>query len=222
MRSYGAARSYFSILEFLSWCIIVLGGLVAIGSIMALGSMSRNFGGSPMAGLAGLIPGASVMFAGFMGLVLSQIGRAGVDSAEYGQQSLKIAREQLEISKQGLKQGSMLEQGYAALQAAKDELRHGDDPAAASYANATPDAAAAKAETVSYEPGDTIEYRGKTIRVVEGGYVFGDTIFDTLQKAKARVDEDGFALPAEPEKPKPYADQLGVNEGPKLGGVTRS
>lgn len=222
MRSYGAARSYFSILEFLSWCIIVLGGLVAIGSIMALGSMSRNFGGSPMAGLAGLIPGASVMFAGFMGLVLSQIGRAGVDSAEYGQQSLKIAREQLEISKQGLKQGSMLEQGYAALQAAKDELRNGDAPAAASYANAKPDAAAAKAETASYEPGDTIEYRTKTIRVVEGGYVFGGTIFDTLEKAKARVNEDGFALPAEPEKPKPHADQLGVNEGPKLGGVTRS
>ena len=222
MRSYGAARSYFSILEFLSWCIIILGGLVAIGAIMTLGQMSRSFGGSPMAGLAGLIPGASVMFAGFMGLVLAQIGRAGVDSAEYGQQSLKIAREELEISKQALKQGAITEQGYAALQSAKKELRSGEAPASASYANSKPNEAEAEAEAVSYQPGDTIDYQGQLIRVVEAGFVYGGTVFHTLRNAKAKIDENSFAQQPEPEKPKPYADQLGVNQGPKLGGATRS
>lgn len=138
MRSYEAARSYFSFLGFLSWCVIILGGIVAIGALIAMGQMSRSFGGSPMAGLAGIIPGIAIMFAGFMGLVLVQIGRAGVDSAEYAQQGLQISREQLEISRQRLKQGAIREQGYAALQAAKEDLKSSSEPpAAASHADAT-------------------------------------------------------------------------------------
>ncbi len=224
MRSYEAARTYFSFLAFLSWCVIILGVIVAIGALTALGQMSRSFGGSPMAGLAGLIPGIAITFLGFLGLVGVQIGRAGVDSAEYAQQGLKIAREQLEISRQALKQGSILEKGYAKLQAAKEGLQSEMIPSATapatSYANAKP-AGEAGAE-ITHQPGETIGYRGKTIRAVDAGYVFGGTIFATLDKAKARIDEDGFALPPQAETPKPDADHPGVSTDPKPGGVTRS
>jgi hypothetical protein len=43
------------------------------------------------------------------------MGRATVDSAEYGQQALKVARDQLEVSKQGIKQGTGLENSFADL-----------------------------------------------------------------------------------------------------------
>lgn len=123
MRSYEAARSYFGFLSLLSWCVIVFGVVISFVALSAVGQMSRGFGGTSVAGLAGLIPGFAIIFLGFLGLVFVQIGRAGVDSAEYAQQNLKIAREQLEISKQVLKQGAALEQGYAALQAAKADLQ---------------------------------------------------------------------------------------------------
>ena len=102
MRSYEAARAYYSFFGFLSWCVIVLGAIVALGALTALGQMSRSFGGSSAIGLAGLIPGIAIMFAGFLGLVTVQIGRAGVDTAEYTQQMLAIARDQLQVSRQGL------------------------------------------------------------------------------------------------------------------------
>ena len=100
MRSYGAARTCFSILGFLSWAVIIFGALIALVGIGTMGQMSRGYGGPSMAGLAGVLPGAIVMFLGFLGLVGVQMGRATVDTAEYTQQGLKIAREQLEISKQ--------------------------------------------------------------------------------------------------------------------------
>lgn len=103
MRSYEAARTYFSILEVVSKIIIIIGGIVALISLLALGEMSRDWGGSPLAGLVGIVPGVIVMFAGFLGMVVVQIGRAGVDTAEYTQQMLKIARDQLEVSQQALR-----------------------------------------------------------------------------------------------------------------------
>jgi len=203
MRSYAAARNYFSILEFVSWCIIVLGGIVAIGAIAAIGQMSRSFGGSSMAGLAGLIPGVAVMFAGFMGLVLAQIGRAGVDSAEYGQQSLQISREQLEISKQGMRAGRETDPSFATLNAAKDELRKGSD----SHPNVSFGSAKAdtQATTIRAEPtfskkpvnevvklnddGSLLEYRGRQIVFENGKYTMNGIGFSNLDRAKKYIDQ---------------------------------
>ena len=52
---------------------------------------------------------------GFYGLALVQMGRAGVDSAEYSQQSLEVARQQLEVSREVLDQGKKTAASYAAL-----------------------------------------------------------------------------------------------------------
>ena len=191
---------------------MLIGGITAIGALATLGQVSRSFGAPATIGFAGLIPGFAIMFLGFIGLVWTQMGRASIDSAEYAQQSLQLAREQLEISKQGLKQGQMLEQGYAALQAAKETLTSGSASGAASYAGTTSGTESTETSSDHRHTGSTIDYRSKIIHVVDGGYLFGGTVFETLEDAKARVDEDGFALPPDPERPMPFADQLGVNE----------
>lgn len=223
MRSYEAARLYFGILEFIGWCVII-GGIIFFFVGLSTGSQV-NLYGNRSGGMAfiGAVPGLAIMFLGFLGLVFAQIGRAGVDSAEYAQQSLKIAREQLDISKQALKQGATPDAGFAALQAAKDDLRSGQEPAVPvpkpSFADVKP-ADEAKTE-VAPQPSETIEYRGKSIRVVEGGYDFGGTIFETLEKAKARVEEVTYSQKIEPGPPQPYSDQLGVNPGVSLKRPTR-
>ena len=110
MRSYEAARSLFSFLGFIAWSVVVLGVLVAL--VSAAGG--SRFGGAG-AGLLAMVPGVAIGIAGFILVAFVQMGRATVDTAEYTQQMLKIARDQLDVSKQGLNQGKVLEQGFAVV-----------------------------------------------------------------------------------------------------------
>jgi hypothetical protein len=68
-----------------------------------------------MSALLGAAPGFILAMLGFYGLALVQMGRASVDSAEYGQQSLEVARQQLEVSREVLDQGKKTAASYAAL-----------------------------------------------------------------------------------------------------------
>ncbi|WP_299742569.1 hypothetical protein [uncultured Tateyamaria sp.] len=112
MRSYEAARGLFSFLGVCSWIVIIIGGIIALGGMSAGSSFGRNAGA--MQAIMGAAPGVILAMLGFFGLALVQMGRASVDSAEYGQQSLQVAREQLEVSRQSLKQGKQLAASYAA------------------------------------------------------------------------------------------------------------
>lgn len=200
LRSYEAARSYFSILGFLSWCVIVLGGIVAIGALVAVGQASRSFGGSPMAGVAGLVPGAGIMFFGFLGLVVVQIGRAGVDSAEYAQQSLKIAREQLEVSKQALQGGAAGKGGFEALQSVKDASLNGTGesasrdgyvsliPASSESVSATRNAQKSIEEHVQNAAPEVFDHRGRRVRVANGTYTYDGKEFATREAAIEHID----------------------------------
>lgn len=114
MRSYEAARGLFSFLAVCSWGIIIVGGIVALAAGAAL---SSGLGGNPSVVklLVAFMPGAGISFVGLYGLALVQMARAGVDNAEYGQQALGVARQQLEVSQQALAQGKQLAASYAAL-----------------------------------------------------------------------------------------------------------
>lgn len=59
--------------------------------------------------------GAGASMVGLFMVGSVQNWRAGVDSAEYGQQALRIAREQLEISKQSLKRGQADQNSFSNL-----------------------------------------------------------------------------------------------------------
>ena len=114
MRSYEAARGLFSFLGICSWGIIIVGGIVAMAATAAIGSaMGGNAAGMKL--LLAALPGAGISLLGLYGLALVQMARAGVDSAEYGQQSLGVARQQLEVSREALTQGKQLAASYAAL-----------------------------------------------------------------------------------------------------------
>ena len=182
MQSYQAARSYFSFLSFLSWCVIVLGGLVAIVALFAIGSMSRNFGGSPLAGLSGIVPGVAIMFAGFMGLVLVQIGRAGVDTAELSQQMLKVARDQLEVSKQGLNQRGAGPTSFAKTSASPETPSR----SFGEHQQASPSVRAPKPENAA--PKSEFSYRGRRIRLDNGHYLCNGRRFETEEAAKEHLD----------------------------------
>ncbi len=114
MRSYQTARSLYSFLGVLAWCIIGIGALVAFGGGAATQAIGRNAG--PIQFLLAAMPGLLICLVGTYGLAMVQMGRTGVDGAEYAQQALAVAREQLDISKQVLAQGKQqITSSYAAV-----------------------------------------------------------------------------------------------------------
>jgi ABC-type multidrug transport system fused ATPase/permease subunit len=119
MRSYQAARGLFSFLSVLAWLIIIAGGLIAFAGLqVGSGIMPRN----PDAGvILALVAGAFVAVIGFVMLAMSQVGRSTVDSAEYGQQMLQLARESLEVSRQSLRHTEQMKTGFEALRTAGPE-----------------------------------------------------------------------------------------------------
>ena len=92
MQSYQAARNMFSTLTFFAWCIIGVGGLVAIMGLSSAPSVVVQVGA--------LVSGSLIAVLGFFGLSFVQTSRATVDTAEYTQQALQVSRDQLEISRE--------------------------------------------------------------------------------------------------------------------------
>lgn len=183
MRSYEAARSYFNFLGVLSWGVIAIGAIVALFSIVAAGEMSRGYGGAGMAGLAGILPAAVIMFTGFMGLVIVQIGRAGVDTAEYTQQMLKIARDQLEVSRQALRGPHSPANSFA-------DVGDGTEGSSSAYENL-------ESKRDESEPIDTVNaaienaietYKGHAIEKSGPAFLVGNKGFLNLEAARVHID----------------------------------
>ena len=143
-------------------------------------------GASGMATLTGLLPGLAISFAGFIGLALVQIGRAAVDTAEYTQQMLQIARDQLQVSKQGLNQGKALEEGLAALKSAPEEK------SVASFADAKLDTSPAMAPASASESKPALEeffHKGEYVQLKNNVLNFGGETFGTEIEARQYIDE---------------------------------
>lgn len=113
MRSYEAARSLYSFLGFCSWMVIIVGGIIAFGGATATSAFARNAG--PIQAILAAAPGIIISVVGFYGLAIVQLGRAGVDSAEYAQQALQVSRDQLEVSRQVLEQSQKTAASYMLL-----------------------------------------------------------------------------------------------------------
>ncbi|MGC9417817.1 MAG: hypothetical protein ACP5EN_02485 [Rhodovulum sp.] len=193
MRSYQAARFYFSFLGFLSWCIIVFGGIVVAIAISSADDLAQNIGIVFIPVLLGI--GGTIGLAGFMGLVLVQIGRAGVDSAEYAQQSLKVARDQLEISRSAMFAGGDRPAGFEDLHAEPDPIEPAQSVAAAPEPKAPtvpvaaePAAPEPKEEAPPAIEDQTIEHRGQLIEQRDGRYYVGTESFFNLSYAKGFVN----------------------------------
>lgn len=188
MRSYEAARSMFAFLSVLSWGVIIIAVIAALMGGNALSEM-MNYREQTIGFLLGMIPGAILAFVGFLGLVFAQIGRAGVDTAEYCQQSLQISRDQLEVSKQALRHGEEVKNGFASL---KTQLA---TPVTASYFGQDTKApetapAASPASTATYANNSkAIDYKGKSIQQLAQGFRFAGMEFKSLDAARSHIDE---------------------------------
>lgn len=181
MRSYEAARTYFSIMGFGAWSVIIIGVLVAL---VSAGGVSQYAGGG--AGLLAMLPGLGIMIVGFLLLVFVQIGRANVDTAEYTQQMLKISRDQLEVSKQSLKQTDTFQKNYASLKAEATNTPEGDG-----YSNATLEPE--KAVKSKPEPVKQIEqkiaYKGHTILAKDDKFRVNKAVFEKIEFAREHIDQ---------------------------------
>jgi hypothetical protein len=188
MRSYGAARSLFSIVSLFAWAMIIAGviGVFAGGSIA--GEWARwNRVPEEIGLLLGIVPGIILTVIGFLGLVTAQMGRSGVDSAEYGQQMLQIARDHLEISRQTLHKGEAPRLSFEALSEGRS------DAGTASYAGHLGQAGIA-ADPTSVPPDSMsqpalIAYKGREIAALEQGFHFAGTAFETLSEAQTHIDQ---------------------------------
>lgn len=220
MRSYEAARGLFSFLAVCSWVVIGLGAIVAFGGLSAATSFGRNAG--MLQALAGATPGLVLAMLGFFGLALVQMGRANVDSAEYGQQSLAVARQQLEVSKQALQQNRQTAPSYAtdnsqqkpsaATPAATEpKASYTQPPPKPTAMNAPADAPAIDKQRepsalprpgletpVSELLGEKVTIAGRELVLADGTYHYGSMTFSSPERAEA------------------YFGQMGVNPNAKL------
>lgn len=185
MRSYETARKHFSALEIFSWCVVAAGVLTALGGA-GMGSQANFLGGRSggMALLAAL-PGLRLAFLGYLGVIGAQIGRAGVDSAEYGQQALAVAREQLAISRNAaIREKGPSASSFAEAVGAKTE--------ASKSATSQPSFANRIEQQESSSENDQLDwdYRGKRIHRTENGFLLEGQTFTTLDAAKEAVDRE--------------------------------
>ena len=204
MRSYEAARSVFALLELLAWGLIIFGAIIALVGGFGASEMSRWGGQSRgLAFLMGIIPGMSMAFGGFLLLALAQIGRAGVDTAEYSQQMLQLSRDQLEVSRQGLRQKDDEKGSFVALKAPIEV------PKTASFGALVgalqPEAVAVQDErkpaSKDAAPLEAVAFKDLEIQSLERGYRFKGIDFDSLDAARAYVDRYVENANANPKLP---------------------
>jgi hypothetical protein len=173
MRSYETSRKIFSILEFFGWAAVVLGAIVVVTGFGAA-SATRGYNGSGLA-LMAIVPGLALAFFGLMGIAGAQVGRAGVDTAEMTGQMLKVARDQLQVSKDALRGGKQTETGFASVAKRKE-------PALSKPVK--------KKKEVSPQAtieAEKIKYWGKTIEQKNGLFLFDGTEFTDLKDAQLHI-----------------------------------
>jgi len=180
MRSYETARGMFSFLAFVGWSAVVIGVLAAISGAQ----MKTGFGGS--VGFVGALPGIIIAVVGLLNIAIVQAARATVDTAEYTQQMLKIARDQLDVSKQSLKQGYQAEPTYST------RTEKGVLAQSKGYAEHK---AAKDSEPNDNAPKD-VEYKGKLIVSFGSAYHYQGIPFEYLDQAKKYIDQLAIQEPS--------------------------
>ncbi|KCV82446.1 hypothetical protein ATO10_05876 [Actibacterium atlanticum] len=177
MRSYATARTLFSIAEMAGWIVVGLSFL--IGLTLA-GTAGRYASGTERFLL--FLAGASGSVVGILIVAAVQNWRAGVDTAEYTQQMLKIARDQLDVSRQSLKSNAPPQSFFDA----QADQTPAAPPTRSSFASAP---APAKPE-----PSLAIESSSPSpdkIEQIDGKYTYNGIPFDSLEKAERYVEQFG-------------------------------
>ncbi len=195
MRSYEAARGYFSLLGFLAWCQILGGGFIAFAAVGIASELSRFSGPPSIATLSiAAMPGVLICLFGLFGLAMVQNGRATVDMAELTQQMLKVARDQLEVSQQALQKSNSTAQSFGAVAATSEKVGgDGYRSARTSDRAEVPDGnqrLALNASEVTRGAGGLLTYNGQSIAKAGGSYLIDGMPFASLEAAKTYINEN--------------------------------
>lgn len=202
MRSYNTSRVFFGLLELIAWPALGIGVLLIIYSIRnLLGLGIYGFDVNQSLQLLILGPAMLLILYSLLVILIAQVGRAGVDTAELTGQMLKVARDQLEVSKQSLRASEVVSRSYEGLALKGDD----DTPMAdygAAFASGRAEAAAGTsaangtASTVSADGlvqlpivDATTAYRGREILHSGAAYLVEGERFATLSGAKAAIDD---------------------------------
>lgn len=174
-RSYEVARKIFSILEFVGWCVVVL-GLIA-GFVMVEGAGRYASDGQQF---LLFLSGASGSIVGLFLVGLVQFFRSGVDSAEYAQQGLYVAREQLDVSRQLLKKQREDRHSFADL-STTDEQSAG--AAFGSFASSSPERSDDRSSVVPQE------HSSEVLQLDDGSQKTNGQAVEGKQTAHAAIDQ---------------------------------
>lgn len=175
-RSYDVARNFFSAVLYLGTALIVVG---IIGTFMSVGYLDNvNMVRASSIWPVYVLPLS--LFTAFVGLVavgLAHHWRAGVDSAEYTQQLLKTARDQLDVSRQVLMKRGGTPKSFA------DVTDLQKDVAKSEALNDENDERPQQAHSES-----SVVYRGHEIQMLGEKYLSAGVTFKTLKGAKKYLD----------------------------------
>lgn len=184
MKSYQTARRICTFLEILGWISVVYG----LGLAVVLGESYAPYS-SPGAAFAVVLPGLIIAVVGLFYVGGVQGWRSTVDTAEFTQQLLKVARDQLDVSRQALEGGPNVFEGYGdSLRTGEEETRH-----TASFSDLTgkdwrEDPPREQLLTKSGTRLEEVQYRQNVILKKEDVYLVGEKRFDTLEAAEAEID----------------------------------
>jgi len=195
MRSYEAARTLFSFLAFCAWSVVIIGVLVAL---IGAGGGSR-YGGAG-AGLLAMAPGIGIGISGLILVAFVQMGRAGVDTAEYTQQMLKIARDQLEISRQSLSGTVQQSKGFNSVKKQLEPTVGFEKADFSTTAKQKIDGPALKIDGYTPVPnelgfnvlnkqGTLMEYRGREFEFIDGKYNLAGQYWSSGKLLKGHLNQ---------------------------------
>lgn len=191
MKSYETARKIGSFLEFIGWIIVIMGIIAGL-------AMANNAGPyvSTDRKILTFVSGLSISLVGIICIGLVQHWRASVDTAELTQQILKVARDQLEVSRQLLAGHSGVSTSFADAAAKTEEesrASFADIGNASEGQQGAPAIEAAHSDSAptaeDLQPKKMIDYNGAEISQTAAGFLAHDVMFETLDGAKEFVDD---------------------------------
>ncbi|MEL7190606.1 MAG: hypothetical protein AAGK17_13720 [Pseudomonadota bacterium] len=180
--NYDAARNVLGLAEFLMWGGVAVGALIALTGATAA---TNSFGG--VTAIAGAIPGLSLALASFIGVVLIQMAKANVDTADYTYQMLDVSRQNLEVSKQVQKSGAKAPATFAEL--AEKEGAKAPPITAQPKASYADTAKPANEPTLSANPNKVMDYRGSEITKSAHGYHVDGQTFENIALAQSFITD---------------------------------
>lgn len=191
MHEYRTARTIFGFMEFVSWALVVIGVIVFLAGMSGGASMSRSFGGSSLGALTGALPGIFLTIVGIMCVMLVQVGRATVDTAEMTGKLLKNSNEELKLLKS---QGARVAPDARPAGAAKTGPSR-DSPASHEASN------------LGETNPSVVKHRGQRIDVAVDGVFVGRERFASIDDAKVHIDRMPPA-PGSPVAPKSLGERI--------------